>query len=145
MNSHVNTPSFSQEGIKAVEELIQANDDLITIDLQDGFQHVPVNIASQMLLGIFWCGNYYAWTVLTFGLSCSPYFFHKTIRPVVKFLRENLTRIAPFVDDFLIMTKKAESTDHKDFTIQTFQDLGWEINFDKCELDACSSFRYLPG
>ena len=43
VNTFMSAPSFSQEGINSVADLIESEDDLVTIDLKDGFHHVPVH------------------------------------------------------------------------------------------------------
>ena len=134
VNYFIKTPKFTQEGISAVAELIEGDDDLITIDLKNGFYHVPIFREHQTFIGFKWRGCYYVWNFLPFGISCAPFFFNKVVRPVIQFLRNNKIHVAPFVDDFLIMLKRWLATDHIDFVIHTFQDLGWQINWGKSDL-----------
>lgn len=134
LNQHIHTPSFTQEGIAAVAELIKPGDELITVDLKNGFHHVPILKEHWTYVGICWRGEYYVWMFFPFGISCAPYFFYKTIRPVVTFLRENFIRVSPFVDDFLSMSQPSYTSDQKDFILNTFQDLGWQINWEKSSL-----------
>ena len=79
VNSYMDTPKFKQEGIEAVSQLIQEDDDLITADIKDGFHHVKVHISSQTYSGMCWRNKLYVWRVLPFGASCSPYFFNKIL------------------------------------------------------------------
>lgn len=99
LNGYIETPSFQYDGIDTVAELIAPNDRLITADLKDGFHHVRIHRDFQKYLGIFWNNIFYTWTVLPFGLSCSPYFFHKFLRPVVQYFRANGLRVVIYVDD----------------------------------------------
>ena len=71
---------------------------------------------------VFWC------------IVC-PVLFNKVIKPIITFLRQNNTRISPFVDDFLLMLKTSLATDHTDFTLETLDQLGWAINWEKCNLN----------
>ena len=84
------TPSFTQEGIKSVADLIEPNDELITVDLKDGFHHVKIHPNFQKFLGISWSGRY-VWQVLPFGVQCAPYFIYKIVRPVVIYLGSGLS------------------------------------------------------
>ena len=127
------TPKFNQEGTSVVSELIEAEDQLITIDLQDGFHHIGVHESCQTYLGFMWKNRYYVWTALPFGVKCAPYFLNKILRPCIAFLRNNGIRLAPFVDDMLVMAKQMCITDHKDFVINTLEDLGWHLNWNKSE------------
>ena len=135
VNIHIDTPKFSQEGIKTVAELIQPGDVLASIDLEQGFHHVPIAPEFQTYLGFKWKGHYFVWQYLPFGVSCAPYYFYKCVRPVVRYLRQNNIRLSSFVDDFLLMMRKLEATDHIDFTVQVFQECGWKLNWEKCELE----------
>ena len=85
INKFIDTPSFTQEGISAVAELIEPEVEIITIDIKNGFHHVPINEKHQKYVGIFWRDKFYAWQVWCFGISCAPYYFHKTVRPMVVF------------------------------------------------------------
>ena len=143
VNSNIVCPTFTQEGISSVADQIEPEDELISVDLESGFHHVPVKISDQKFLGFYWNGNYYVWCVLPFGVKSAPYYFNKILRPVVRFLRENGVRNALFVDDFLFMIKKLQFTDHRDFVIQTLQELGWSINFDKSSLQPRKSCEFI--
>ena len=53
VNNYMDTPKFKQEGIEGVADLIQEGDEIVTVDLKDGFQHVPVHISSQTYFGMY--------------------------------------------------------------------------------------------
>ena len=105
VNQRIQCPTFSQEGIDTVSNQIESEDQLISIDLENVFHHVPVKLIHQKYLGFFWKGHYYVWCVLAFGIKSALYFFNKILRPVLTFLRENGICGALFVDDFLFMIK----------------------------------------
>ncbi len=86
-NNFLRTPEFKQEGILQLENIVQEGDYFITLDLKDGFFHVPVAEDSTRYLGILWKQRFYIWRVLPFGLSASPYFFYKTLHPVLNWAR----------------------------------------------------------
>ena len=69
---------------------------MIMIDLEDGFHHIGINPEYHKYLGFTWKGKFYVWIALPFGVQCAPYYFNKIVRPVVKFIRENGIRMAPF-------------------------------------------------
>ena len=101
INGSIVCPTFSQEGISAVQSSIQESEILMTLDIKDGFHHVPLAAEFSTYVGIQWRGQFYVWCVLCFGISIVPYYSHKVIRPVVQYLRLHQIRLAPFVDDFL--------------------------------------------
>ena len=143
VNIHIDTPKFSQEGISVVSEIIEKDDKMITIDLESGFYHVEIHPEFRKFLGFMWKGKYYVWKRMPFGVSCAPYFFNKILKPVINFLRENGIRIAPFVDDLLILLKILSMTDHIDFVINTLQELGWHLNWDKCQLQPTDEITFV--
>ena len=124
-------------------ELIEPEDNLITIDLESRFYHIPIAEQDQKYFGIKWKGKYYVWCVFALGISCAPYFFYKILCPVIKYLRENYVRLANFVDDFLLMLKQTQTTDQIDFTLQTLQECGWHINWKKSALNPAKQQTFI--
>ena len=133
INVNMVVPKFHQEGIKVVSELIQTDDILMTIDVKDGFHHIPLHDESQTYVGMAWKGKFYVWKVLCFGIAIAPYLFHKVVRPMVQYLRQQHLRLAPFVDDFLLMMKRALVHRHKCLVLSTMRRLGWRPNLKKCD------------
>ena len=89
LNNHIKVYYFKQEGIDIVCENIVYGDEFISIDLKDGFHHCSVQISFQNSLGFQWKGKFYIFNVLPFGLNISPYYFNKTLRPVVQYCCSN--------------------------------------------------------
>ena len=143
LNNFVEAPHFQQESINTVAEQVQAGDELVTFDLKSGFFHVPVHVDSQKFLGFEFQGQFYVWCVLPFGLSCSPYFFNKVIRPVVCFVRSQGIKLCVFVDDGLVSAKPGCIVDHRDFVLDTFIELGFLINYEKSYLEPSSRREYI--
>jgi hypothetical protein len=143
INEYVVAQSFQNENIDTVTQLIKPHDRLCSFDLRNGYHHVPVHKIDQQFLGIKWKGSYYVWQVLPFGLSCSSWYFCKTVRPVIQFLREQNIRITSYVDDLLLMCNDDVLTDHREFVVQTLTDLGFEINFDKSDVAGGYCIQYI--
>jgi hypothetical protein len=143
LNEYSDAPKFQYESIGAVAECICYEDCLLTVDLKDGFYHVPLRPEHRKYFGFAFNGKYYEWCVCPFGWNGSPYYFHKITREVVKFIRDNGIRVVMYVDDLILMSSYSTVTDHKDFIIQTFEDLGLCINFEKSHLEIGTSCAYL--
>jgi hypothetical protein len=139
LNESCEPDSFKNEDIRTVKELIQPQDHLVTIDLESGFQHVPISPGHRKFLGIQWRNSYYVWCTLPFGLNASPYFFNKTVRPVIKYLRQQGLRVVVFVDDFILMAQPDIIYKHMQLLLETLKRLGWHVNFDKCDLEPSTS------
>ena len=73
----------------------------------------------------------YKWLRCPFGLSCSPYYFAKTMRCVLAYLRLHDVRISVYVDDFIVCAEQSKITDHKDLLIDSLHDLGFLVNHGK--------------
>ncbi len=125
---------FQYENIETTLQSINQGDNLVTFDVKNGFQHVPVCEEQQTFLGFCWRNIYYCWQVLPFGLSLSPYFFHKCIREAVKHLRLLGLRVSAYVDDFIQSDKLDVIISARDLALKELLDLGFFINFEKSSL-----------
>ena len=56
LNAHCSTPSFTQEDIRTVKEIVHYNDDIATVDLKVGFMHVPLSVECRYLFGFHLVG-----------------------------------------------------------------------------------------
>ena len=73
------------EDIKTVIDYVEPEDFLITTDIKNGFHHIGIKPEDQKYLGFSFENQFYVWCVLPFGATFSPYFFSKTLRPVVQY------------------------------------------------------------
>ena len=134
LNSICDAKKFQYEDINTVIELIEPGDFMITVDIKDGFYHIPVSESHQTYLGIHFEGVHYVWTVLPFGLCASPYFFTKTIRPIITYLRSQGLRITVYVDDFLLLSSQLNIEKDKQCFLNVLSKLGWLVNYEKSKL-----------
>lgn len=143
LNCYCRSPSFVAENIETVCNLMSDGDDLYTVDLKNGFHHLSVDVEHRKYLGIYWKNTYYTWNVLPFGLSASPYFFQKCLRPVVEYLRSQGLKLVFYVDDCILMVEEALSSKHLAVLLDTLARLGWIINEDKSHLTPSKSVEYI--
>lgn len=143
VNDYCSAPSFRYEDITFLKDVIHTGDKLTSVDLKDGFHHVPVHRDFQDFLGFQWCGHYYVWQVLPFGLSASPYFFCKTLRPVIEYLRLKGIRLLAYMDDILILAEPELIDEHTQLCIDVLQSAGWNINFEKSSLLPSTDILYI--
>ncbi len=134
VNAYLHTPKFKQEGISQVENIICEEDYFITLDLKDGFFHVPISEESSEFLGITWKNRFFVWQVLPFGLSSSPYFFYKVLWLVVNWACVHGIQLADFVDDFLVCASVLQWEHVKSWMVNLFTSLGWTLNYKKSVL-----------
>ena len=132
-------PAFQYEGISSVLDSVKAKDQLATIDLKNGYHHLSVHKDFHRYLGFKWRNKYYTWQVIPFGLAVSPYYFCKSIRQVIKYLRTQGIRISAYVDDFILAATPEAVVRQRDFVLQVLADLGFTINTEKSSLTpSCS-------
>ena len=143
LNSKCTVPKFKQEDIQYVFSNVNNTDYMVTIDLKDGFFHIPVNKEDQEYLGFYFNGDYFKWTVLPFGHCASPFFFAKTLRPVISYLRSIGIRTVVYVDDFIVLAPKHLIREHCDKVIDTLEKLGFTINYEKSSLEPSQKTVYL--
>lgn len=143
LNSFCSPPRYKNEDVRDVASVLKPNDKFISLDIKDGFYHIPVYPVDREYLGFFWSGVYYRWKVLPFGLNSSPYFFAKTVRPVLEYLREIGLRVTVYVDDFLLGASDKHIVDARDQLLHTLEDLGFLINFEKSQLNPSTKIDYI--
>lgn len=142
-NSFCETPKFRYEDITQLESVLQAGDYLITIDLKDGFHHIPIAKEDQTYFGFYWKGQFYVWLVLPFGWQSSPYFFTKIVRLAVSYLRAQGIRIANYVDDFLHAGSNDDILPQSLRILKFFSELGFTVNYEKSSLNPSHQAPYL--
>ena len=143
LNSYISPPKFKQDDIKTVLEYIKPNDLMISVDLKDGFYHIPIAKSDQKFLGFQHAGKAYHFTSLMFGLNASPYYFHKVLREVVKYLRQCGLRVVLYVDDFLLLSQPDEMDGHKQLFLDTLESLGLLINYEKSMLEPSMASQFI--
>jgi len=143
VNTYCSPPKFRYEDVSLLPQVINHGDKLVTIDLKDGFHHIPISDSSAEFLGFQWNNVIYKWKVCPFGLSCSPYFFCKTLRPCIEFLRSKGIRLLCYMDDILVAANDADIDNHKDIVVETLQSWGWHINFEKSSLEPSECKEFL--
>jgi len=144
VNNYIQTPRFAMEDIRKVRPLLQEGDFMTTIDLKDGFHHVPIHPRDQPHLGMHWKGRTYIWTHLPFGLSASPYIFCKVLRETITLLRLRGLRVNCYTDDILILGRSREECQQAvETTLETLKMFGWQVNKEKSQLIPTQELDYL--
>ena len=62
---------------------------------------------------------------------------------IVQCLREQQFRVVLYVDDLILCASQSMVVDHKEFTLQTFEDLGLIINREKSSLYPSTVKEYI--
>ena len=143
VNKYCEVPKFNYSDINSVIEIIEPKDQLVTLDIKSGFHHLKIHKDFSDFLGFYFEGVFYKFIVLVFGLNSSPYFFHKTLRPLVEHLADKDIKCVIYVDDFLLCAKEDKICEHRDYLLHLLQQLGWTINYDKSSLTPDFKKQYI--
>lgn len=111
LNSFLNVPHFKHEDLRDLPNIAQPNDYMFSIDLTDGYFHVPLKPEHWTYLGFECCHSTYVCTCLPFGLSPAPAVFSKVMREIVGHLRSKGVRVLPYLDDFLFFAKTVQEAE----------------------------------
>ncbi|GFX86126.1 retrovirus-related Pol polyprotein from transposon 297 [Trichonephila clavipes] len=104
-----------------------------TIDLRNGFFHVPVNKQSRPYTSFVTQNGQFQFLKMHFGLSTCPSTFQRFINTVFRDLVVQGI-VLPYMDDIVILAKnESEAIDRLKKVLQVSTDYGLEINFDKCQ------------
>ena len=82
---------------------------MASLDLEDAYFLVPVDIGSRKYLRFIFDGQFYQFTCLTFRRNVSPWIFRKNLKPVMGFLRKKGLTSVIYLDDIICI----ENTFHK--------------------------------
>ena len=99
VNTHLARLKFKMEDIRTAAQIYKKGDYLITFDLKSGYHHVSIHKDHWKLLAFQWNGKVYAFTVLPFGCSASPWCFTKVTRVLVRYWRSQGVRCMMYMDD----------------------------------------------
>ena len=144
LNQFVASPKFKSEDIRTALTMVNPGDFMTSIDLKDGFLHIPVHPSHCQYLGFAWQGEYYQFNALPFGLRASPFLFGKVVREVTTMLRRAGIPVMAYVDDFLITGSSFEEcARHTHHVVTLLQSLGWSINYKKSHLEPSQIREYL--
>ena len=88
LNDYIKRPHFKMLTIKEVKLLLPRGYWTVSIDLKDGFWHVPVSRGKRPYLGFRWKKQNWQFRAMPFGLNVAPRIFTKLIAHVVKVMAE---------------------------------------------------------
>jgi hypothetical protein len=100
INPFVLASKFKMDGISLILSLISQDDYMFVADLSSGYFQVMIDESSRNLLAFFYKGQYWRYTVLPFGYSCSPIIFTKIMCVLTGYIHRVLRiRVSAYIDD----------------------------------------------
>ncbi|CAG8622629.1 28676_t:CDS:1 [Gigaspora margarita] len=144
LNYYVQQFPLTMEGMGLVEELIQQNDYMISIDLKEAFYHIPLHPDAQKYFVFDFNYERYCFQCLPFGLKTSSWTFKTVLQPIIESIRLNGIRIVAYCDDILIFSRtKHGAKRYRDSVINLLESHGFIINERKSQLTPRRSIEYL--
>lgn len=120
--------------IEDVLDRLQDSSVFSTLDLKNGFFHVPVSKESQKYTAFVTDNGQYQFRRVPFGLCNSPAVFQRFINEIFRDM--TMQGIAlPYIDDLIIPAKNVEDAVQKlKMVLKRAEEYGLEINKNKCQL-----------
>ena len=143
LNCYVNTEHFKMEGIHCLPNLLKSGDWMAKIDLKDAYFMIPIQEQDRAFLTFRFRDQLFQFRCLPFGLSCAPWVFTKTLKPVVAQLRQLGIRLVVYIDDILIMAESRELAQENVIgLVFLLENLGFVINRDKSILEPTQEIEF---
>ena len=88
--------------------------------------------------------RHYQYTYQLFGLSCAPWVFTKTLKPVLTLLRELAVRLVAYIDDVLVLAETAERARyHTNGLIYLLENMGFLVHLEKTVREPTQEIEFL--
>ena len=116
----------------------------VSLDLKDGYWHVPVAPRKRPYLGFRYKGQNWQFRAMPFGLNIAPRIFTKVMAHIVKVMATEGIWCLPYLDDLLILAPtKEECLHHLDKAVKILEEFGWIINQEKSRKQPAQIFEWL--
>ena len=144
LNTFIKCPSFKMLTLKEIKLLLPKNCWTTSLDLKDGFWHVPVSRSKRTFLTFRWRNQNWQFRAMPFGLCVAPRIFTKLIAHVVKVLADAGIWCLPYLDDLLIVASSKEECELQTRkAIEIMNSLGWILNYKKSRTSPAQAFTWL--
>jgi hypothetical protein len=105
---------------------------------------IPIDESDQKFLRFRWDSKVYQFNCLPFGLSCAPWVFTKTLKPIAAQLRQLGARLIIYIDDILIMAESETLVrNHVMGLIFLLENPGFIVNHPKSQVSPTQKLDFL--
>ena len=149
VNSCFPVPHYKQDTVQTVIDTLASNSTLhwgANLDLRDWFYHLQLHPSSQRWVRLTGesTTEAYQFLALPMGLKSSPFWLHRLQRPLLQHFRNQAMSIVWYVDDLLILgSSPFQVQQHIRYIISMFNQLGLQLNVDKCQMEPVQDITYL--
>ena len=144
LNKYLVIPSFKMESSQSISAAIQPGDWATSIDLTDGYFHIPIAHAFRKYLRFVVNGVVYQFRALPFGLATAPLVFTRMLQPLAMFVHLRGHLLHRYIDDLLPRDQiRLRVFDNSQFLLDLLPKLGWRVNVGKSLLIPSQDFTYV--
>ena len=144
LNAFIKCPKFRMLTMREVKLLLPRGFWSVSLDLKDGYWHVPVAPRKRPYLGFRYKGQNWQFRAMPFGLNIAPRIFTKVMAHIVKVMATKGIWCLPYLDDLLILAPtKEECLHHLDKAVKILEEFGWIINQEKSRKQPAQIFEWL--
>jgi hypothetical protein len=144
LNQFLEIPSFKMETIANVSASVRVGDWATSLDLTDGYFHVPMAPFFKKYLRFVINGKVYQFRALPFGLSTAPLVFTKMLQPLAVHLHMRGILFHTYIDDLLVRSLSRVQCQHwTQYLIELLYRLGLGVSLEKSETTPTQDFLYI--
>jgi hypothetical protein len=104
VNKFMKPIKFKMEKMTTLKQLWKRNDYVISFDLKEAYNNVPVHESLRPLLGVAYRGELYRFVGMPFGLNDAPRVFSMIMRVVIRQIRETWNiKAVVYLDDLILL------------------------------------------
>ena len=120
---------------------------LAKVDIRSAYRNIPVHPDDRWLLGLYWDGATYIYTVLPFGLRSAPKIFNSVVDALEWVVRAyGVTEVCHYLDDFLVAGAPGSSQCTRALSTLLWDPVPRLVGFPDCpgEVGGSNNRDYLP-
>ena len=144
LNKFISTNHFKMDHLETATQMLFRGAWLASIDLSDAYYTLPIHPDFQRYICFQWAGRFFHYTCLPFGISCAPWIFTKTLKPIfAEFHKEGHHGFGYIDDSFIIAETRVECLRAVNELKASFERLGFRINEKKSVLQPTHVLKFL--
>ena len=144
LNKMIACPSFKMLSLREVRRNLPQGAFTCSIDLKDGYWHVPITPKLRPFLGFRYNQRLFQYRAMPFGLNVAPRTFTKVMFKVMKIVAGAGIWVLPYLDDFLVVShSRSQNLRDTQSTLNVLKEMGFLINPKKSRLIPARRFLWL--
>ncbi|XP_068136523.1 tyrosine-protein kinase RYK isoform X1 [Hyperolius riggenbachi] len=148
INPYIKYEKFRMESIYSLKNLLIPHGFMASIDLQDAYWHIPIELESQKFLrfAVEMEGRiqHLQFRCLPFGITSAPRIFTKVMGELIGDIHRQGIIVIPYLDDLLIVARTlVDLEEHRQTVLKQLQQAGWIVSKDKSQLTPTQNILFL--